>query len=344
MKTGTLALKLGVFFAVTGLALAYLGVLLGGGTGGGAEVQVAAVFTNVSFLKPGDEVRIAGVHVGRVDTIGMRPDSTVSVAMSVSGAPQLTDGTAAAIRYKNLSGDRYVELSDGPGTGRPLTANDTIPVSRTTPALDLDVLVGGFEPLFQALSPDQVNQLSGSLIQVLQGQAGALSAFLAAVSSATSALADRDQLIGSVIDNLDATLRTFDQHSAQVADLLVQARDLVSGLAADRNTITGALSHLNDLSGTAAALLPVLRPDLNADIRDLGQVSQTLDNHQGEVDAALRELPDAYRAVARIGVHGSFFNAYLCSVRVRMTGADGQPVYTPFIDSSAPRCQDGSGN
>lgn len=344
MKTGLVTVKLAAFFAVTGLALAYLALLLSGSGSGGPQVRVTAVFSDVSFLKPGDEVRVAGVRVGQVSAVTMRPDATVAATLSVSGAPPLTDGTEAAIKYKDLSGNRYVELSPGAGTGRALAPQEEIPVARTKPALDLDALVGGFQPLFQALSPDQVNQLSGSLIQVLQGESGALSSFLASVASATGTLADRDQLIGSVIDNLNATLGTFAQHGQQVSDLLVQAHDLVSGLNDDRDRVTGALTHLNDLAGSAAQLLPVLRPDLSADVRDLGKVSQTLVTNQNDVDTALRELPDAYRAVARIGVHGSFFNAYLCSVRIRLDGPGGQPVYTPWIDSSAPRCQDTPGN
>jgi phospholipid/cholesterol/gamma-HCH transport system substrate-binding protein len=336
-------LKLGVFFAATGLAVVYLGFLLADTRGGGADRAVHAVFEDVSFLRPGDPVRIAGVRVGEVDEIEMRPDATVAVAMSVSGAPPLTDGTRATIKYKNLSGDRYVELSEEDGTGRVLGEDEEIPLARTTPALDIDALVGGFQPLFRALSPDQVNQLSGSVIQVLQGESGALSSFLASVSSATATLADRDELIGSVIGNLNAALETFDQRDAQVADLITQTRELVGGLNADRDVLTGAVTHLNGLTGTAAGLLAGLRPDLYADLRDLGQVSGTLHAHQPEVEAALRELPEAYRAVSRIGVHGSFFNAYMCSIRVKLTGPTGAPIYTPWIDSTVSRCMDGPG-
>jgi phospholipid/cholesterol/gamma-HCH transport system substrate-binding protein len=344
VKTTATAIKLGVFLAVTGLAVVYLGVLLSDTRVEGQQTKVTALFEDVSYLRVGDPVRVAGVRVGQVGGIQLRPDATVSVTMDVYGTPALTDGTQAAIKYKNLNGDRYVELADGQGTGRPLAAGESIPMTHTRPALDMDALVGGFQPLFKALSSDQVNQLSGSLIQVLQGESGALSSFLASVSSVTSSLADRDQLIGSVIGNLNSTLRTFDQHDAQVSDLIVQARDLVTGLNSDRGALTGALTHVNDLTATAAQLLPVLRPDLNADIRDLGQVSKTLDANQADVNNTLRALPQAYKDISRIGVYGNFFNAYLCSVRVRLTGPTGDPVYTPWIDSSVPRCQDKPGS
>lgn len=344
MNTRAAAVKLGAFLIVTGLAAAYLGILLSESRTDGPETTVDAVFENVSFLQQGDPVRIAGVRVGDVAAIRLRRDATVSVTLTLSGAPALTDRTRAAIKYKNLIGDRYVELSEGSGQGRPLPARAVIPSAKTKPALDLDVLVGGFEPLFRALAPNQVNQLSGSLIQVLQGESGALSSFLGSVSSVTGSLADRQQVIGRVISNLNATLKTFSQRDEQVSDLIVQTRRLVDGLAADRAPLTGALDHVNALTASAADLLPRLRPDLAADVRHLGQVSRTLNEHKPEVSAALRELPEAYRAVSRIGVHGSFFNAYLCSVRVRFTGPTGETMYTPWLDSSVKRCSQKAGN
>ena len=61
------------------------------------------------------------------------------------------------------------ELQEGAGGRKRLHPGDTIPLDRTSPALDLDALIGGFRPLFRALDPDQVNALSGQLIQALSG-------------------------------------------------------------------------------------------------------------------------------------------------------------------------------
>ena len=82
----------------------------------------------------------------------------------------LTEGSRAVIRYDDLIGGRYLALEEGAGGTKKLNPGDTIPVDRTAPALDLDALIGGFRPLFRALDPEQVNALSGQLIQALQGQ------------------------------------------------------------------------------------------------------------------------------------------------------------------------------
>ncbi|MDI2027149.1 MlaD family protein [Saccharopolyspora sp. TS4A08] len=334
--------KLGVFFTIAALAAGYIALLLGETRRAGTETEVRAEFADVSYLEPGDPVRVAGVRVGQVEDLRMRPDATVLVTMTVSGAPPLTTGTRAAVKYRDLVGNRYLELAEGDG-GAPL-GEAVIPLQRTAPALDLDVLVGGFQPLFRALSPEQVNQLSGSLIQVLQGEAGALDSFLTSLASVTHALADRDRLIGDVIGNLDAALATFDAHDRQVSEVIGQTRRLVDGLAADRGSITGAVDHLHGLTATTADLLPRLRPDLRAEIGDLRTIAGTLNAHDEDVRSALRELPEAYRRIGRIGVNGNFFNAYLCSVRVRTSTPTGGYLYTPWIDSDVRRCAEEGGN
>ena len=137
-----------------------------------------AHFANVSGLRNGNFVRIAGVEVGKVKKIALQPDSTLHVEFSVTPSAVLTEGTRAVIRYDDLIGGRFLALEEGAGGVKRLRPGDTIPLSQTEPALDLDALIGGFRPLFRALNPDQVNALSGQLIAAFQGQGATISSFL----------------------------------------------------------------------------------------------------------------------------------------------------------------------
>ena len=161
-----------------------------------SRASYSAVFTNVSGLKGGNFVRIAGVEVGKVKDLTLHKDGTVTVDFAIDKGLTLTEGTKAAVRYENLIGDRYLSLEEGPGSVRKLQPGQTIPLARTSPALDVDALIGGFRPLFRALDPDQVNALSGQLLKVFQGQGGTISSVLAQTSALTTTLAGRDQLIG----------------------------------------------------------------------------------------------------------------------------------------------------
>lgn len=172
----------------------------------GAGNTYYADFTNVSNLRKGTIVRIAGVEVGKVGDIAINSDATVRVAFSADKSVVLTEGSRAVIRYDNLFGDRYLALEEGTGGLTTLLPGQTIPLTRTEPALDLDAVIGGFKPLFRALDPEQVNTLSAQLIEAFAGQGPAIGSFLDHAAAVTNALADRDLLIGQVIDNLNAVL------------------------------------------------------------------------------------------------------------------------------------------
>src|ERR1700723_1615453 len=159
----------------------------------GSTTGYSALFTDVSRLKEGQTVRVAGVRVGTVNSVSLQPDKKVVVKFDADRNIVLTEGSRAAVRYLNLVGDRYLDLIDGPGSTKRLPAGGQIPVSRTAPALDLDLLLGGLKPVTQGLNARDVNALSNGLLQVFQGQGGTLDSLFTKTTSFSNALADNDQ-------------------------------------------------------------------------------------------------------------------------------------------------------
>ena len=139
------------------------------------------------------------------------------VTFNVDSDRPLAVSTQAPIRYRNLVGQRYVALTEGAGSGRALTEDGTIPLEQTQPALDLTVLFNGFKPLFAALYPQDVNAFAFEIIQMLQGEGGNVNTLLAHTASLTSTLADRDEVIGRTINNLNAVLGTVDERDDQLS-------------------------------------------------------------------------------------------------------------------------------
>ena len=339
MKITGPAIRLTAFLVVAAITAVFLGLVLSGSRGGTEVREYHAVFANSSFLKESDEVRIAGVPVGQVTGLHHQGDNSVLADFRVSGSRPLTESVRAAIRYKNLLGDRYLELGQEPGPpAAALPPGATIPRTRTSPAVDLDVLVGGFKPLFQALDPEQVNKLSVNLLATLQGEGDSVNTLLASVSSLTGTLADRDQVIGEVITNLNTVVGTLDAHDSELSDLISQLQQLVTGLSSDRDPIADAIVHVNELADGASDLLEQLRPDLRTTLERVNTVSTTLNENSQIVNDSLRDLGPVYDRVSDIGLFGSFVTTYLCDVRVKATGPNGQPLYTPWISSEAPRC------
>lgn len=333
-------IKISVF---TVLCVCILGLLAAqlSGAGFGDRGDYRAEFTDVSALRGGDDVEIAGVTVGKVSHVALREGIAV-VGFSVDSDLTLAAGTRARVRYKNLLGDRYLELLDGPGEGQPLPRGGTIPLARTAPALDLDALLNGFQPLFAGLSPDQVNELSGSLITVLQGQGGNVRELLGTIGSLTATVADRDEVIGRVVTNMNTVLGRVAERGDQFSDALSKLQQLVSGLSEDRAAIGDSFGRIASLTGSFDELLVRARPPLKDTVTEFGRVLAEVDAQRELLSANLSALPEFYARASRIGTYGAFSNTYICSLRLKLTGPDGGPVYTPVIGSNVTtdRCEE----
>jgi phospholipid/cholesterol/gamma-HCH transport system substrate-binding protein len=307
--------KLAVFAVVTVLFTGILAATIAN-TSFGETSGYRARFTDASGLKEGDDVRIAGVKVGQVDTIevveGER--NLAEVRFDVEHAYRLPETVTATIKYRNLVGQRYLALgTDVPGD-QALPDGGTIPPERTKPALNLTVLFNGFKPLFKALNPKDVNQLSAEIISVFQGEGGTITSLLRHTASLTSAIASKDQVIGQVIANLNTVLGTVNAHGPQLGDLIEQTQKLVSGLAEQRKPIGDAVSALGDLAVSTTGLLAEARPALKDDVAQLGVLSQNLGDSGELLNHLLEVLPGNLQKFTRTLSYGSWFNYYLCGI------------------------------
>jgi phospholipid/cholesterol/gamma-HCH transport system substrate-binding protein len=297
-----------------------------------------AVFSDATGVLPGDDVRIAGVRVGEVSSVRVRDRSLAELAFTVDAARALFTSTRAVLRYRNLVGQRYLALQEGPGGQTPLRPGGTIPLDHTQPALDLNVLFNGFKPLFAALSSDQVNRLAFEIIRTLQGEGGTVNSLLLHTAELTSTLADRDQAIGDLIDQLDAVLATVDQRDQQLSGLILELERLVAGLADDRKQIGASLVGINGLAAATAGFLDRGRAPIRQDIRELDRLSRTLNANQATVDGFLHRLPGKLDTITRTATYGSWFNFYLCDFDGKVVVPNVAQVFTPNYHLAAARC------
>ncbi|MFF4214060.1 MCE family protein [Streptomyces sp. NPDC001796] len=297
-----------------------------------------AVFSDVTGLENGDDIRVAGVRVGQVEGIRIKDRTLAEVTFSVEADRPLLTSTHAVLRYRNLVGQRYVALTEGAGDGTRLRPGGTIPLSRTQPALDLNALLNGFKPLFAALSPGDVNQLATEIIQTLQGEGSTVNSLLAHTASLTTTLADRDQLIGSVIDNLNTVLEALDRRGARFSELITQLRRVISGLSADRKPIGDSLVSIGDLTEATSGLLRDARPPLKDDIAGLNRLTGTLNRNEKTVEGVLQRLPNKLNALTGTASYGSWFNFYLCDFDGRIVLPRTKQVISPDFHVAQARC------
>jgi phospholipid/cholesterol/gamma-HCH transport system substrate-binding protein len=338
VRTTSAAVKLIIFAVIATLFTGILAVTISN-TQFVATTKYRLIFTDAAGVIPGDEVRIAGVRVGQVDSIKLYHGDLAQVTVSVLKSEHLPRSTQAQLRYRNLMGQRYVSLTQGSGQGGDLPPNGIIPKEQTAPALDLTALFNGFRPLLRAIRPQDVNQLSYEIIQVLQGEGGTVNTLLAHMSSLTQTLGNRDEVIGRVIDNLDKVITTIDDRDQEVSSLITDLRSLVSGLSGDRKAIGDSLVSVNQLIGATNGLLTQARPPLREDIDQLGKLSKVLADNGDDLNKAFAALPTNFTLLDRVASYGSFFNFYLCSLDAQI-GLPGKVSYnTPQIVNESARCK-----
>jgi phospholipid/cholesterol/gamma-HCH transport system substrate-binding protein len=327
MKRASIAgplIKSVIFIAVTATLTALLGISIAR-TGVSGTTGYQAVFSDVTGLTVGDDVDIAGVRVGDVTSISVYHRDLALVGFAVQAGRQLPASATATIRYLNLVGQRYIQLGQGAAgittvttatKGGILPPGGTIPLARTTPALDLTALFNGFQPLFQALSPGDVNELTSEIIQAFQGESPDIEALVLTIGSLTNALATKDQVIDEVIGNLDSVLKTVTSRGNALAGLVTTLQQLVSGLAADRKPIGSAIAAISSLNSATAGLLQVGRAPLSQDITQLGRLASNLAANSDTVNTFLRNLPLKMADITRLASYGSWLNFYLCAATV----------------------------
>jgi phospholipid/cholesterol/gamma-HCH transport system substrate-binding protein len=313
-----------IFIIVTVLATGVLLSTISNTAVSGKSVGYSAIFTDATALQIGDDIRMAGVRIGSVSGIHVTNRRDAEVNFDISSSVPLASTVTATIRFRNLVGQRYIELDQGAGSPEvPWPNSRTLGLDRTTPALDLTMLFNGFQPLFTALQPKDINELSYEIIQIFQGEGTTVSDLVTRTASLTSSLADRDQLIGQVIDNLTSVLKTVNARRNGLSSIIISLKELVSGLAQDRGAVKSVVGNLADLTTTVSGLLQSARPSLKTSIDSLGALSANLANNSGDVEQFLNNLPIKLNAVGRTASYGSWVNSYLCSITGRIPVPSG---------------------
>lgn len=330
--TGTLV-KLGIFSVVLLIFTVMIFVVFG-------QIRFdrtstySAEFSNVSGLRAGQFVRASGVEIGKVKKVKLVDGGKrVRVEFNVNRSVPLYQSTTAQIRYLDLIGNRYLELKRNEGSAgsdKILPEGGFIPLSRTSPALDLDALIGGFKPLFKALDPDKVNTLAKTLTEVFTGQGGTINNILDNTAQLTSQLAERDKAIGDVIKNLNTVLDTTVRHRKDFDQTVNNLEVLITGLKNHADPLAAGTANISNAAGTVADLLAEDGPLLHKAIDYLDAIQQPLIDQREQLQDFLHKVPTALNSIGRgIGSYGDFVNFYSCDITLKINGLQaGGPVRT----------------
>ncbi len=306
---------LGVFLAVCFALIWTVFVTLQRNVSGRTD-SYTALFTDVSGLKVGDEVRMAGVKVGRVDTVGLDGD-LARVGFRVESDQSLYGNTRVSIDYQNIIGQRYVGLSLAEfGDPRVLEPGTVIPVDRTQPSFDISKLLNGFEPLFALLNPQQVDNLTTAIVRAMQGDAGSVTTLIAETTRLAESYSGTDQILDGVLANLDTVLDSVAERGGDLDSTIVSAKTLFDGFAVRREEFVTSLDQTSIVAQRLSTVIGDVQPDLQEWVsREPGFAKHFMDDKQGFAYMAFN-TPLMLKGLARMSQTGSYLDVYACDLTV----------------------------
>nr|WP_102144400.1 MCE family protein [Mycobacterium sp. QGD 101] len=275
----------------------------------------SAIFTDASGLKAGDDVRVAGVRVGRVDKIELE-GTLAEVTFRVQRSQQLYTNTIASVTYQNIIGQRYLGLSEGPdGDQRLLPNHAQIPKERTNPSFDISYMLNGFEPLFTQLDPQQVDNITNALVQAFQGDSGSILALTTQASVLAETLAGPDEVLGDLIGNLNELMISLAAQNDNLQTMIRQARGVMADLASRREALVASAGSINSTVARLATIVDNVTPDAQEFIaRQPGLLGYGVNEGRERFAYMGANLPHLLKSLARISQDGSYINAYVCDV------------------------------
>jgi phospholipid/cholesterol/gamma-HCH transport system substrate-binding protein len=313
----------------------------------GDTVGYSAVISDVFGLREGDDVRMAGVRVGRVETIELQGD-VAKVSFVVQSDQQLLGNTVASVTYQNIVGQRYLGLSLGKlGEPTPLAAGSEIPLERTDPSFDVGALLNGYEPLFSVLNPTDADNLTKGVIESLQGDRASVVTLVDETARLTDSFAGRDAQLGEVITDLNVVVDNLAQHNDSLDEVITQTQDVVSTFDARRPELVESMGSITSVVRQLSTITDEVYPSLNELVVREPGFAQHLVGIEPQLAFTGANLPLLLKGFARITNEGAYANSYACDLNA--TGFfPGLNDVTPIIVDAAtpgdgahytPRCR-----
>lgn len=274
---------------------------------GGGDTYYAA-FEESGGLKANDEVRVAGVRVGKVGEVGLDGDH-VRVEFKVDRAVELGNGTSADIRVKTLLGAMYLSLV--PAGGGELDEGAEIPVSRTTSPYDVVEAFEGLGSTSARIDTDQLAASLDTLASLTKETPEEFQGALRGVSALSRNIAARDAQLNELLGNMEKVSKVLADRNGDVITLMDDGDKLFRALVARREAVHNLLTSTSQLSKELTALVKQTRDDLKPALEHLDSVVDMLRKNQENLDNSLRLMAPFYRVFANTLGTGPWFDTYI---------------------------------
>lgn len=325
------ALKLGTFTIFTIIVTFWLASVIGKLALFENTYQINAVFTDATGVLNGDSVKIAGVEIGKV--VGFEVDKgEARVQMEIQGEVDLPSNAIAEIKFLNLLGQRVVNiLEPEEPSSETLADGGKIPVQNTRPALDLSVVFNNLRPLIQSTNPEEINTVARAVVEVFDGREGDLAGILGNVGELTSTLAERDQRLARLVENLDEVTSVLNSQEGNIRTSLDEFTAFMESLVDLTPQLERTIDDLTVASDKFGTLIARNRVNLEEDLEDLAILLDIVNDNLGPLDRVAKNLKEVLMSTARSQGYGKWYNLYIVNFCPEV-GAFGVPDLPARLD------------
>ncbi|MFB9834482.1 MCE family protein [Actinoallomurus acaciae] len=298
--------------------------VIGGGT------TYRADFTESAGLQSGNEVRVAGVKVGKVTGVSL-DRGRVKVSFRVKDT-WVGNASTASIMIKTLLGEKYLAV-DPLGTARQ-DPSRRIPVSRTTSPYDVTQAFQQLGGTLGQIDTDQLGQSLQALSDTFSGTSPSVRKAVQGLSALSKTISSRDAQLSRLLAGTRQITGTLAAQNGNFTALLHDGNQLLAEVSRRRLAIHSLLTGTQQLSMQLSGLVKDNQAQLDPTLRALDQVTAMLRRNQSSLDHALAVAGPYYRLINNALGNGRWFDSYLCGIVPDnyLGRPDGTPCKPPKQD------------
>ena len=298
---------------------------------------LSAVFSDASGVFKGDDVKLAGVDVGRVSGTELHNPDFAALAQAYGGHGEVVEKTAdfapalaravaftneqklpaviiVAIRWRNVLGLRFLYVYPGPAGGQPLNAGDTVPISHTQDAGDIGQFLNELGPILQAINPNEANAFLDSVNNALGGSEVAIRSLLDNAAVLSSSLGSKDKEIGDLVQNSAKVMAAYASQSGNLGTILDDLNTLGVKLSGINGQIDSLITNFADVQNQLNHILVKNRSNIDATLSGLKSVTGILAANKGNLEQTLCSLPTGLAPYYATSSWGQWFNVRVVQV------------------------------
>jgi phospholipid/cholesterol/gamma-HCH transport system substrate-binding protein len=319
-------LKLGTFTVFTIVVTFWLASVIGKLSPFDDSYLVKARFTDATGVLNGDPVKIAGVEIGKVVSLEVTGGEAL-LEMEIQGDVEIPDNAIADIKFLNLLGQRVINILEPEEPSSEILAEgDEIPLANTRPALDLSVVFNNLRPLIQSTNPEEINTVARAILAVFKGREDDLAGILGNVGELSSTLADRDQRLARLVEDLDSVTKILNAQKSDIRTSLSEFTLFMESLADMTPLIERTIDDLNEASGKFGGLIERNRVNLEAELTDLATLLGIVNDNLGPLDRIAKNLKEVLLATGRSQSYGKWYTLYVVNFCPEVGAFSGQPI------------------